>query len=159
MKQSSGILILKILAGYVLTTLVALICLFFVSAPQSFLFPEGIEDPVEFIHGIGAVLLIGWVLTAFIMAVPCTIFILITEIFALKNRLTYMIFGAMLGIAIIYYNWFENLISGRLMPFEDSLFKLGGLIISGAICGLIYWKIAGRNAGTIRQRICNKNGV
>lgn len=89
------------------------------------------------------------------MAVPCTIFILISEIFALKQRLPYMIFGACLGVFVLYYNWFENLISGRLMPFEDSLLKVAGLLISGAICGLLYWKVAGRNAGTIRQIICN----
>ncbi|MBB6261188.1 hypothetical protein FHS77_001738 [Paenochrobactrum gallinarii] len=157
MKQSSGILILKILGGYFLTTLVALICLFFVSAPQSFLLPEGIENPVEFIKGIGAVLLLGWILTSFIMAIPCAIFIVISEFFSLKHRLPYLIFGAGLGVCILYYNWLENLAHGRLMPFEDSLLKLTGLFISGAICGLIYWKIAGRNAGTIKQRMCSQN--
>jgi hypothetical protein len=159
LKQSSGVLILKILGGYFLTTLVALISLFFVSAPQSFLLPEGIENPVEFIQSISAALLVGWILTSFIMALPCAIFILLAEVFALRYRQLYMAFGAMLGICVLNYNWLRNLAYGRLMPFEGSLIKVAGIFISGAICGLIYWKIAGRHAGTVRQRICKKNGA
>ncbi|GAA0595787.1 hypothetical protein [Paenochrobactrum glaciei] len=155
MNQSTILLILKILGGYFLTTLVALLSLLFVSDPKSFLFPEGIENPLEFIKSTGGVLLLGWTLTSFIMAIPCAIFIVISEFFGLKRRLPYLIFGAGLGVCVLYYNWLENLAHGRLMPFEDSLLKLTGLFISGAICGLIYWKIAGRNAGIIRQRMCD----
>ncbi|MGU3574240.1 hypothetical protein ACLBWZ_01810 [Brucellaceae bacterium C25G] len=157
MNQNSILLILKILGGYFLTTAVALFCLFFVSYPQSFLFPDMSEGALSFILSTGAVFLLGWVLTSFIMAIPCVVFIVITEIFALKHRLLYMAFGAILGICVLCYNWFENLINGRMMPFTGSLFQVIGLFISGAICGLIYWKIAGRNAGTIKQKLCNKN--
>lgn len=157
MNQSTILLILKILGGYFLTTLVALLLLIFVSDPKSFLFPEGIEKPIQFIKEIGGLMLVGWVLASFFMAVPCAIFILLTEIFALKNRLLYMAFGAVVGICVLYYNWLENFVHGRLLPFEDSLLKVTGLFISGAVCGLIYWKIAGRNAGIIRQRICKQN--
>lgn len=148
MKQSSFLLILKILAGYFSTTALALLCLLFFSYPKSFLFPPGIENPVEFIKGMGGALLLGWILASYFLALPCAIFILITEIFSLRKRLLYMAFGAILGIAMLYYDW-----------LHDSLFKVGGILISGAFCGLIYWKIAGRNAGIIRQRVCNKNGA
>ena len=148
MKQSSIFLLLKILAGYFLTTAIALLCLLFFSYPQSFLFPAGIEDPVEFIKGMGGALLLGWILASYFLALPCAVFILVTEIFALRKRLFYMAFGAILGIAMLYYNW-----------LHDSLFRIGGILLSGAFCGLIYWKIAGRNAGTIKQNICNKNKV
>jgi hypothetical protein len=113
------------------------------------LFPEftdlgvGQLDPaVNVIVGIGFIFISGFAL------LPAMVVALITEAFYIRSVLVYAVGGALVGAACYL----------GLVPFDPETMQFDGIIRrhleimtgAGIVAGLVYWMIAGRNAGAWR---------
>ena len=115
------------------------------------LFPEFSDlgaGPVDsgalnIIVGFGFVFVSGFAL------LPAMIVVLITEAFYVRSALTYAVGGGVVGLACYL----------GLIPFDPATLRFDGIVRrhleimtgAGIVAGLIYWMIAGRNAGTWRE--------
>ncbi len=113
------------------------------------LFPEftdlgiGQLDPaVDIIVGLGFIFISGFAL------LPAAIVALISEAFYIRSVLAYAVGGALVG-ACCYLG---------LIPFDPETMRFDGIVRrhleimtgAGIVAGLVYWMIAGRNAGAWR---------
>lgn len=113
------------------------------------LFPEftdlgiGQLDPaVDVIVGLGFIFISGFAL------LPAMIVAAITEAFYIRSVLVYAVGGALVGAACYL----------GLIPFDPETMHFDGIIRrhleimtgAGIVAGLVYWMIAGRNAGAWR---------
>jgi hypothetical protein len=114
------------------------------------LFPEltdlGVApiDPraIDVLLGFGFIFISGFAL------LPALIVVLITEAFYIRSVLAYALGGALVGLACYL----------GLIPFDPQTMRFDGIVRrhleimtgAGIVAGLIYWVIAGRNAGAWR---------
>ena len=115
------------------------------------MFPElsdlgaGPVDPgaLNILLGFGFIFVSGFAL------VPALIVVLITEAFNIRGVLTYSVGGGLVGLACYL----------GLVPFDPATLSFEGIvrrhleILTGAgiVAGVVYWMIAGRNAGAWRE--------
>jgi hypothetical protein len=115
------------------------------------LFPEfsdlgaGPVDPgvLNIILGFGFIFVSGFAL------VPAMLVVAITEAFYIRSALTYAVGGALVGLACYL----------GLVPFDSDQLHFQGIVRrhleimtgAGIVAGVIYWMIAGRNAGAWRS--------
>jgi hypothetical protein len=115
------------------------------------LFPEFSDldsraiDPnaINVVIGFGFIFLSGFAL------LPAMLVVLITEAFYIRSLLAYALGGAVVGLACYL----------GLVPFDPATLHFDGIIRrhleimtgAGIVGGLIYWMIAGRNAGAWRE--------
>src|ERR1700709_1010301 len=115
------------------------------------LFPEfsdigsGPVDPsaLNIVLGFGFIFISGFAL------LPALIVVAITEAFYIRSVLAYAVGGALVGLACYL----------GLIPFDPATLRFDGIVrrhleimAGGGIVGaLIYWMIAGRNAGAWRD--------
>src|ERR1700710_698577 len=93
--------------------------------------------------GFGVIFISGFAL------LPAMIVVLITEAFYIRSALTYAVGGGIVGLACYL----------GLVPFDTSTLRFEGIVRrhleimtgAGIVAGLVYWMIAGRNAGAWRQ--------
>src|SRR5882724_10987585 len=111
------------------------------------LFPEytdlgtGPIDPsaLNVVLGFGFIFISGFAL------LPALIVVAITEAFYIRSVLAYALGGALVGLACYL----------GLIPFDPDTMRFDGIVRrhlevmtgAGIVAGLIYWMIAGRNAG------------
>ncbi|GLH77001.1 hypothetical protein SSBR45G_19090 [Bradyrhizobium sp. SSBR45G] len=101
------------------------------------------QTAFEVIIGFGFIFVSGFAL------IPALLIALITETFSIRSVLAYAIGGGVVGAACYL----------GLIPFDPDTFRFDGIdrrqleILTGAgiLGGLIYWLIAGRNAGRWRE--------
>ena len=114
------------------------------------LFPEFSDlgtGPVDsgalnIIIGFGLIFISGFAL------LPAMIVVLITEAFYVRSALTYAVGGGVVGLACYL----------GLIPFDPSTLHFEGIVRrhleimtgAGIVAGVVYWMIAGRNAGAWR---------
>ena len=114
------------------------------------MFPEfsdlgaGPIDPgvLNIILGFGFIFVSGFAL------VPAMVVVLITEAFNIRGALTYAVGGALVGLACYL----------GLVPFDTEQLRFEGIVRrhleimtgAGIVAGVVYWIIAGRNAGAWR---------
>src|SRR6202043_3406769 len=114
------------------------------------MFPEfsdlgaGPVDPgaLNIMLGFGFIFVSGFAL------LPAMIVVAITEAFYIRGALTYAVGGGLVGLACYL----------GLVPFDPATMRFDGIIRrhleimtgAGIVAGLIYWVIAGRNAGAWR---------
>jgi hypothetical protein len=114
------------------------------------LFPEftdlgsGPIDPsaLNVVLGFGFIFISGFAL------LPALIVVLITEAFYIRGVLAYAVGGGLVGLACYL----------GLIPFDPETMHFDGIVRrhleimtgAGIVAGLIYWLIAGRNAGAWR---------
>jgi hypothetical protein len=80
---------------------------------------------------------------------PAMIVALITEAFSIRSVLAYAIGGALVGVAGYL----------SLVPFDTDTLRFEGIVRrhleimtgAGIVAGLVYWMVAGRNAGAWRS--------
>src|SRR5882724_8897045 len=80
---------------------------------------------------------------------PAMIVALVTEAFSIRGALTYAIGGGLVGLACYL----------GLVPFDTETLRFEGIVRrhleimtgAGIVGGLVYWMIAGRNAGAWRE--------
>jgi hypothetical protein len=114
------------------------------------LFPElsdldpGVVDQgaLNIVLGFGFIFISGFAL------LPAMIVVAITEAFYIRGALTYAVGGALVGAACYL----------GLVPFDPDTLHFEGIVRrhleimtgAGIVAGLVYWMIAGRNAGAWR---------
>src|SRR5579859_7938142 len=114
------------------------------------MFPEfsdlgaGPVDPgaLDIMLGFGFIFVSGFAL------VPALIVVLITEAFYIRSALTYAVGGGLVGLACYL----------GLVPFDVDQLHFQGIVRrhleimtgAGILAGVVYWMIAGRNAGAWR---------
>ena len=114
------------------------------------LFPEfsdmasGPIDPsaINILLGFGFIFVSGFAL------LPALIVVVITEAFYIRSVLAYAVGGGVVGLACYL----------GLIPFDPATLRFDGIVRrhleimtgAGIVGGLIYWMIAGRNAGAWR---------
>jgi hypothetical protein len=115
------------------------------------LFPEfsdlgaGPVDPgaLNIVLGFGFIFISGFAL------LPAMIVAVITEAFYIRNTLAYAVGGGLVGLACYL----------GLVPFDPDTLRFDGIVRrhleimtgAGIVAGLVYWMIAGRNAGAWRE--------
>jgi hypothetical protein len=119
------------------------------------LFPEftdlgigNIDPAVNVVIGLGFIFISGFAL------LPALIVAAITEAFYIRSVLAYAVGGALVGVACYL----------GLIPFDPDTMRFDGIVRrhleimtgAGIVAGLIYWLIAGRNAGAWRERLTPK---
>jgi hypothetical protein len=114
------------------------------------LFPEFTDlgtDPIDpavlnVVIGFGFIFISGFAL------LPAMVVALITEAFSIRSVLAYALGGALVGLACYL----------GLVPFDPQTMRFDGIVRrhleimtgAGIVAGLVYWLIAGRNAGAWR---------
>src|SRR6478736_4274817 len=101
------------------------------------------QSAINVVLGFGFIFLSGFAL------LPALIVVLITEAFYIRGILTYAIGGAIVGCACYL----------GLVPFDPATLQFDGIVRrhleimtgAGIVAGLVYWLIAGRNAGAWRE--------
>ncbi len=100
-------------------------------------------DALNVLLGFGFIFVSGFAL------LPALVIVVITEAFDVRSALAYAIGGAVVGLACYL----------GLIPFDPATLHFDGIVRrhlevmtgAGIVGGLIYWMIAGRNAGRWRQ--------
>ena len=113
------------------------------------LFPEftdlgigNIDPALNVVIGLGFIFISGFAL------IPAMIVAAITEAFHIRSVLAYAVGGALVGAASYL----------GLIPFDPDTMRFDGIVRrhleimtgAGIVAGLVYWMIAGRNAGAWR---------
>ncbi|MBI5128138.1 MAG: hypothetical protein HZA66_01730 [Rhodopseudomonas palustris] len=101
------------------------------------------QDTMNIVMGFGFIFVSGFAL------VPALIVVLITEAFSIRSALAYAIGGALVGVGCYL----------GLVPFDPATLHFDGIVRrhleimtgAGIVGGLVYWLIAGRNAGLWRD--------
>ena len=115
------------------------------------MFPEfsdlgaGPVDPgaLNVLLGFGFIFVSGFAL------LPAAIVVAITEAFYIRGALTYAVGGGVVGLACYL----------GLVPFDSETLRFEGIVRrhleimtgAGIVAGVVYWMIAGRNAGAWRK--------
>jgi hypothetical protein len=107
-------------------------------------FADGPIDPsvLNIVLGFGLVFVSGFAL------LPVLLLVLITEAFHIRGALTYALGGGLVGLACYL----------GLVPFDPDTLRFDGIVRrhleimtgAGIVAGVVYWMIAGRNAGAWR---------
>jgi hypothetical protein len=114
------------------------------------LFPElsDLDGPIDQ-SAVNVVLGFGFIFISGFALLPAMLVVLITEAFYIRSMLAYALGGAVVGLACYL----------GLVPFDPATMRFDGIIRrhleimtgAGIVAGLIYWAIAGRNAGAWRE--------
>lgn len=92
----------------------------------------------------------GFIFVSGFALLPALVIALLTEAFAIRSVLAYALGGAAVGAACYL----------GLVPFDTDSWRFDGVVQrhleimtgAGILAGLVYWMIAGRNAGAWRVR-------
>jgi hypothetical protein len=114
------------------------------------LFPELSDIGVEPIDqsAFDVVLGFGFIFISGFALLPAMIIAVITEAFHIRSALAYAVGGGLVGLACYL----------GLVPFDPDTLRFEGIVRrhleimtgAGIVAGLVYWMIAGRNAGAWR---------
>jgi hypothetical protein len=135
-----------ILLGFLAASLVAgAIVVGAVLFPALSDFADGPMDPsaLNIMLGFGFIFVSGFAL------LPAMIVVAITEAFYIRGALTYAVGGGVVGLACYL----------GLVPFDPATLRFDGIVRrhleimtgAGIVAGVVYWMIAGRNAGAWRE--------
>jgi hypothetical protein len=100
------------------------------------------QTSLNIMFGFGFIFISGFAL------LPAAIIVAITEAFYIRSALAYGLGGALVGLACYL----------GLVPFDTESLRFEGIVRrhleimtgAGIVAGLVYWLIAGRNAGAWR---------
>jgi hypothetical protein len=101
------------------------------------------ESTVDVLLGFGFIFVSGFAL------LPALVVVAITEAFYIRSALAYAVGGGLVGLACYL----------GLVPFHPETFQFEGIVRrhleimtgAGIVAGVVYWMIAGRNAGLWRH--------
>lgn len=135
-----------ILLGFLAASLVAgAIVVGAVLFPAVSDFVDGPIDP----GALNVVLGFGFIFVSGFALLPAMIVAAITEAFYIRSALAYAVGGGVVGLACYL----------GLVPFDPATLRFDGIVRrhleimtgAGIVAGVVYWMIAGRNAGAWRQ--------
>jgi len=138
--------LLVILIGFLVASLVGgLIIVVALLFPALSDLSAGLIDDGTFdvLLGFGFIFFSGYAL------LPALIIVVITEAFCIRSALAYAVGGGLVGLACYL----------GLVPFDTTTLQFDGIVRrhleimtgAGIVAGVIYWMIAGRNAGAWRH--------
>jgi hypothetical protein len=98
---------------------------------------------------LNVVLCFGFIFVSGFALLPAMIVAAITEAFSIRGALAYAVGGAIIGLACYL----------GLVPFDPETLRFEGIVRrhleimtgAGIVGGVVYWMIAGRNAGSWRE--------
>ena len=101
------------------------------------------QSAINVVLGFGFIFISGFAL------LPAMIVVAITETFYIRSALAYAVGGGVVGLACYL----------GLVPFDTATLRFDGIVRrhleimtgAGIVAGLVYWLIAGRNAGAWRE--------
>jgi len=101
------------------------------------------QGALNVVLGFGFIFISGFAL------LPAMIMAAITEAFYIRSALTYAVGGGLVGLACYL----------GLVPFDPEMLRFDGIVRrhleimtgAGIVAGVVYWMIAGRNAGAWRE--------
>src|ERR1700739_2989007 len=101
------------------------------------------QGALNIVLGFGFIFVSGFAL------LPAMIVVAITEAFYIRSALTYAVGGGVVGLACYL----------GLVPFDPDTLRFEGIVRrhleimtgAGIVAGVVYWMVAGRNAGAWRQ--------
>src|SRR4030088_2535847 len=101
------------------------------------------QGALNVVLGFGFIFISGFAL------LPAMIMAAITEAFYIRSALTYAVGGGLVGLACYL----------GLVPFDPETLRFDGIVRrhleimtgAGIVAGLVYWLVAGRNAGAWRE--------
>jgi hypothetical protein len=101
------------------------------------------QNAFNIVLGFGFIFVSGFAL------LPAMLVVAITEAFYVRGALTYAAGGGLVGLACYL----------GLVPFDPATLRFDGIVRrhleimtgAGIVAGLVYWMIAGRNAGAWRE--------
>jgi hypothetical protein len=134
-----------VLFGFLAACLVAgMIVVLAVLFPEMSALDTGTIDP----NAINVVLGFGFIFISGFALLPAMLVVAITETFHIRGALTYALGGAIVGLACYL----------GLVPFDPATMRFDGIVRrhleimtgAGIVAGMVYWVIAGRNAGAWR---------
>src|ERR1700712_4814284 len=107
------------------------------------------DGPID-ASALNIVLGLGFIFVSGFALLPAMIVAVITEAFYIRSVLAYAVGGGVVGLACYL----------GLVPFDPATLRFDGIIRrhleimtgAGIVAGVVYWMIAGRNAGAWRQR-------
>jgi hypothetical protein len=144
--------ILMMLAGYLVAVLVGLVAVVAIYATLSALpnapeyFGFAIVTPLAALV-VPPLGMFVYFLTIILTGLQTLIFALIAEFFALRNFLVHMLFGAAAAAAGFFLIW------PGAEEDTQRWADIGIIAGAGLVAGLVYWLIAGRDAGFPRPHI------
>jgi hypothetical protein len=144
--------ILMMLAGYLVAVLVGLVAVVAIYATLSALpnapeyFGFAIVTPLAALV-VPPLGMFVYFLTIILTGLQTLIFALIAEFFALRNFLVHMLFGAAAAAAGFFLIW------PGAEEDTQRWADIGIIAGAGLVAGLVYWLIAGRDAGFRRPLI------
>lgn len=115
-------------------------------------FPEMDVQTLDIDSGAMNVMLgIGFMLISGFTLLPALIAVLVTEAFSIRHILAYAIFGGLAGLGCYL----------AFIPFDTETMTFVGVVRrhvevmvgAGILGGVVYWLIAGRNAGAWREPV------
>jgi hypothetical protein len=115
------------------------------------LFPEMVDLSLDPVSGdaLNIILAFGFVLVSGFALLPALVAVLVTEAFAIRHILAYALAGGVAGLACYL----------AFIPFDTVTMTFDGIVRrhlevmagAGILGGVVYWMIAGRNAGAWRE--------
>jgi hypothetical protein len=101
------------------------------------------QDTFNIVLGVGFIFVSGFAL------LPAMLVVAITEAFYVRSALVYAVGGGLVGLACYL----------GLVPFDPATLHFDGIVRrhleimtgAGIVAGVVYWMIAGRNAGAWRE--------
>lgn len=121
------------------------------------LFPEMELQTLDIDSNLANALLgFGFLLVSGFALVPALCVVLLTEAFYIRSMLAYAILGGLAGLGAYL----------AFIPFDTVAMTFNGIVRrhleimtgAGILGGVVYWIIAGRNAGFWRQPLTNAGG-
>ena len=144
--------ILMMLAGFFVSVLIGLIAVVVIYSALA-----ALPNAPDYFGAMGVtpVVVLLWpplgmfvyFLTIILTGLQTLIFALVAEFFALRNFLVHMLFGAAAAAAGFFLIWPSA--EGDVERWAD----IGIIAGAGLVAGLVYWLIAGRDAGVRRPLI------
>jgi hypothetical protein len=100
-------------------------------------------------NGFAVMMGFGFVFVSGFALLPAAIMALVTEAFSIRNVLVYALGGALTGLGV--YLAFSQIDLQQMSFAITDRRELEVMAGAGIVAGLVYWLIAGRNAGMWRR--------
>jgi len=112
---------------------------------------SGMGDPLPSVVDLVIPIVIVTADVTELAILPALLLIVLSEVFAWRSIIVYGVLGGALGLALLYGKHFYDILTNQEPMVIDREFSVV-IAASGIVGGLVYWLVAGRNAGAWRRR-------
>lgn len=136
----------QIILGYIFSIVVPIEIIYFVV----WIFVGGASDESLFGHKFSVPFLghlVSFLYTAIFAFPGWFIGVLVAERFGIRTMIWFALGGALVGLSAMILKW--AVIDG--IPYDSPSVNDLGPLLSGFVGGLVYWMIAGKHSGTMKE--------